>query len=274
VAVGAVIPPDSAASVLAGIRALAAERHWAPVSAFLDTLAPLGDRAILIAAAPGVDPVPLVAWLSSADLGAHCQLASLTQLAEDPGLGLASNRVVLVLKCDDLLMPSSVAGARAVLARPYRSYAVLLIGVDVIDTRADLAVVERGIWQALLGPEGEDWAGQDLSARGCLMWADPAGPVGGDMADRAGQAQDGLDPAVHGFLAERVARDRALALDWLLAEVRLLPGLQRARAAHALGLAHAQPPAGAASGLTELDGQLKPGPDGCPGPQSGDSHPG
>ncbi len=80
--------------------------------------------------------------------------------------------------------------------------------------------------------------------------------------------------AVPDFLAERVARDRALALDWLLAEVRLLPELQRTRAAHALGLARGQPAAGAASRLTELDGQLKPGPDGCPGPQSGDSHPG
>lgn len=267
-----VIPPGSAASVLAGIRALAAERNWAPVRAFLDTLAPLGDRAILVAAAPGVDPAPLVAWLSAADLGAHCHLASLTQLAEDPGLGLAINRVVVVLKCDDLLMPSSVAGARTVLARPSRSYAVLLIGVEVIDTRADLAVVERAIWQALLGPEGEDWAGQDLSARECLMWADPADPVDGDVADRAGQ--DGVDRAVPDFLAERVARDRALALNWLLAEVRLLPELQRARAAHALGLARGQPAAGSASRLTELDGQLKPGPDGCPGPQSGDSHPG
>lgn len=85
-----VIPPDGAASVLAGIRALAAERNWAPVSAFLDTLAPLGDRAILVAAAPGVDPAPLVAWLSAADLGAHCHLASLTQLAEDPAWGWPS----------------------------------------------------------------------------------------------------------------------------------------------------------------------------------------
>jgi hypothetical protein len=130
---------------------------------------------------------------------------------------------------------SVLAGIRA-LARPSRSYAVLLIGVEVIDTQAD--------------------------------------PVDGDVADRAGQAQDGQDPAVPGFLAERVARDRALALDWLLAEVRLLPELQRARAAHALGLARAQPAAGAAYRLTGLNGQLRPGPDGCPGPQSGDSHPG
>ncbi len=77
------------------------------------------------------------------------------------------------------------------------------------------------------------------------MWADPADPVDGDVADRAGQ--DGVDRAVPDFLAERVARDRALALDWLLAEVRLLPELQRARAAHALGLARG--PAGRRGGV-------------------------
>jgi hypothetical protein len=53
-------------------------------------------------------------------------------------------------------------------------------------------------------------------------------------------------------LAERAAQDRARALDWLLAQVRLLPAPQRARAVRA----------------------LRPGPDGCPGPQSGDSRPG
>ena len=118
-------------------------------------------------------------------------------------------------------------------------------------------MVERAIWQALLGPDGEDWASQDLSAYGCLMWADPADPadpVDGDLADPAAQA-DG-DAAVPGFLAERVARDRALALDWLLAEVRLLPPLQRARAVHALDLARGQPGAGAAARLAELGGLL------------------
>jgi hypothetical protein len=250
----AVVPADSAAAVLGGIRVLAAERDWAPVSAFLDALAPLGDRAILIAAAPGLDPAPLAAWLSAVDWRAHCHLASLTQLAEDPGPGLAANRVVLALKCGDLLMPSSVAGASTVLARPSCSYVVLLVGVEVIDTPADLAVVERAIWQALLGPDGEDWASQDLSAYGCLMWADPADPVDGDLADPAAQA-DG-DAAVPGFLAERVARDRALALDWLLAEVRLLPPLQRARAVHALDLARGQPGAGAAARLAELGALL------------------
>jgi hypothetical protein len=52
----AVMPADSATAVLGGIRALAAERNWAPVSAFVAALAPPGDRVILIAAAPGLDP--------------------------------------------------------------------------------------------------------------------------------------------------------------------------------------------------------------------------
>ena len=187
------MPADSATTVLGGIRALAAERNWAPVSAFLAALAPPGDRVILIAAAPGLDPAPLAAWLSAADRGPRCRLASLTQLAEDPGPGLAANRVVLALKCGDLLMPSSVAGARTVLARPSCSYLVLLVGVEIIDTLADLAVVERAMWQVLSGPDGEDWAGQDLSAYGCLMWADPADPVDGDLADpgRAGRPGPG-----------------------------------------------------------------------------------
>jgi hypothetical protein len=247
------MPADSATAVLGGIRALAAERNWAPVSAFLAALAPPGDRVILIAAAPGLDPTPLAAWLSAVDPGPRCRLASLTQLAEDPGPGLAANRVVLALKCGDLLMPSSVAGAGTVLARPSCSYLVLLVGVEIIDTLADLAVVERAMWQ-VLGPDGEDWAGQDLSAYGCLMWADPADPVDGDLAAPAGQA--GRDPAVPRFLAERVARDRALALDWLLAEVWSQPALQRARAVHALGLARRQPAVGAAARLAELGGLL------------------
>jgi hypothetical protein len=69
----------------------------------------------------------------------------------------------------------------------------------------------------------------------------PDQPTGG-----FGAAAPGVDPA------ERAAWDRALALDWLLAEVRLLPAPQQARAVHA----------------------LTPGPDGCPGTQSGDSRPG
>jgi hypothetical protein len=250
----AVMPADSATTVLGGIRALAAERNWAPVSAFLAALAPSGDRVILIAAAPGLDPAPLAAWLAAVDRGPRSRLASLTQLAKDPGPGLGANRVVLALKCGDLLMPSSVAGARTVLARPSCSYLVLLAGVEIIDTLADLAVVERAMWQVLFGPAGEDWAGQDLSAYGYLMWADPADPVDGDLADPAGQA--GRDPAGPGFLAERVARDRALALDWLLAEVWPQPALQRARAVHALGLARGQPAAGAAARLAELGGLL------------------
>ena len=251
------MPADSATAVLGGIRALAAERNWAPVSTFLDALAPSGDRAILIAAAPGLDPAPLAAWLPAVDRGPRCRLASLTQLAEDPGPGLAANRVVLALKCGDRLMPSSLAGARTVLARPTCSYLVLLVGVEIIGTLADLAVVERAMWPVLFGPDGEDWAGQDLSVYGCLMWADPADPadpVDGDLADPAGSA--GRDPAGPGFLAERVARDRALALDWLLAEVRPQPALQRARALHALGLARRQPAAGAAARLAELGGRL------------------
>ena len=96
--------------------------------------------------------------------------------------------------CSSDLMPSSVAGASTVLARPSRSYLVLLVGVEIIGTLADLAMVERAIWQALLGPDDEDWAGQDLAAYGCLIWVDPADPVDGDLADPAGQA--GLDPAV------------------------------------------------------------------------------
>jgi hypothetical protein len=75
----------------------------------------------------------------------------------------------------------------------------------------------------------------------------PDQPTGGlgalaPLADRAIliAAAPGVDPA-----------GRA-ALDWLLAQVRLLPALQRARAVCA----------------------LRSGPDGCPGPQSGDSRPG
>jgi hypothetical protein len=165
--------------------------------------------------------------------------------------------VVLALKCGDLLMPSSVAGARTVLARPSCSYLVLLVGVEIIDTLADLAVVERAMWQVLSRPDGEDWAGQDLSAYGCLMWADPADPadpVDGDLAAPARPA--GRAPAAPGFLAQRVARDRALALDWLLAEVWPQPALQQARAVHALGLARRQPAAGAAARLAELGGLL------------------
>ena len=63
------MPADSATAVLGGIRVLAAERNWAPVSTFLDALVLSGDRAILIAAAPGLDPAPLAAWLPAVDRG-------------------------------------------------------------------------------------------------------------------------------------------------------------------------------------------------------------
>jgi hypothetical protein len=85
--------------------------------------------------------------------------------------------------------------------------------------------------------------------RGLPVPDQPTGGLGAlaPLDDRAILiAGPGVDPA------ERAAVDRALALDWLLAQVRLLPALPRARAVCALG----------------------PGPDGCPGPQSGDSRPG
>jgi hypothetical protein len=90
-----------------------------------------------------------------------------------------------------------------------------------------------------------------VAARAGLPVPDqPAGGFGAvaPLGDRAIliAAAPGVDPA------EQAAWDRALALDWLLAEVRLLPAPQRARVVHA----------------------LRPGPDGCPGPQSGDSRPG
>jgi hypothetical protein len=206
---------SAAQTVLAEVSALAAGQSWFPVTEFLGALSASTDRGILVAAGLGVDPGPLVAWIAAQDDRASCEVTDLEQLQENPGLSLAANRVVVALPCGDLLMPGTVSAAGAVQQRPAGTFAIVLAGAEVIESPEELEMIERAIWRVLIGPEGVDWAGQDLAAHHCLMWS-------------------GAEASV--TMSGRLARDHALLREWLAGEVRAPDDLEQARAAYALDL--------------------------------------
>lgn len=227
-----------AQTVLTEVSVLAAGQSWSPVTEFLGALPASTGRGILVAAGPGVDPGPLAAWIVAQDDRASCEVTDLERLQENPGLTLAANRVVVALQCGELLMPGTVSAAAAVRQRPSGTFAIVLTGAEVIESPEELEMVERAIWRVLIGPEGVDWAGQDLAAHHCLMWS-------------------GAEAGV--TMSERLVRDHALLREWLAGEVRAPGDLARARAAYALDLTaelasqeKAEPPADAGVGPDQI----------------------
>ena len=202
---------DESHAVLDELKSLAAEQGWTQVTGFVAQVE-TADRQILVAYAPGVDPEPLAAWLRSREAAATVRTAELDALAADPGPALAVDRVVIALRCGDLLMPATIAGAATVMGRPAGSHVIVLTGAERIQGETDLATVQRAVGGALLGPEGA----ARRAGRGLLLWSEFAVP---------------------GFLVGRVENDSASLSQWLATVPDRSAEMTMQRAARALALA-------------------------------------
>ena len=159
-----------ARTVLAEVADLAVSHDLPLVTEFTRSLAPAGDRTIAIAATPETDPEPLAAWIRGLAQQASILPGGLDS-SRRPALALPPNRLVVALRCGQLLMPETVQAAAAIAQRPATTYMIVLTGAEDIHTLEDLDAVERGIWRVLLGNPGEEWRGQDLLGRNCLLWS-------------------------------------------------------------------------------------------------------
>ena len=205
-----------AGTVLAEVADLAASNDWPLVSAFTRSLAPAGDRTIAIAAAPETDPEPLAGWIHGLAEKASILPGGLDSVATDPALALPPNRLVVALRCGQLLMPETVEAAAAIAQRPATTYMIVLTGAEDIHTPEDLDAVERGIWRVLLSNPDEEWRGQDLSARNCVLWS-------GEIPDDR--------------LTARITRDVAKLREWVAGDVAVPDALAHDRALCAVWLA-------------------------------------
>jgi hypothetical protein len=212
-------------SVFAEVAALATSHGWTETSEFTQAVPEPGDRGVAILATAGTDPDQLIAWITEPVAAS----SGLEPVAEHPAGALAPNRVLIALRCGHLLTSGTVAAASMVLARPAGTYRIVLTGAEDLESAADLATVERGLWRVLLAPDGAEWRGQDIAAHGCLLWSD---------ADTADSVRD------------RVATDVTALHAWLTGPVTADPELDRDRAAFAVSLAmdelHRGPDAGGA----------------------------
>jgi len=222
---------DEPQAVLDELTSMAAEQGWTQVTGYVAQVA-TADRQVLFACAPRVHPEPLAAWLRSRDTAATTPIAQLDALAADPGPALAADRVVIALRCGDLLMPATISGAATVMGKPAGSYAIVLTEADRIQSESDLAAVQRAVDGALLGPEGA----ARRAGRGLLLWSEYAVP---------------------GFLAGRVENDSASLSQWLATVPDQSAELTRQRAARALALAAEAEAAASAPSAGQTETQIR-----------------
>ena len=201
--------------VLADLRVIAARRAWADLA----TEAPdLGERALLVCAAPGAAVTALTAWLGEQAPGDPVRVTALADLAGDPLTALHANRVLVAFDCAELLSADAIAAAAELIARPAGTVRVIVTGAAMAG-EADLALVQRRVWRTLYGARGRDWAGEDLGPLGCVLWD-------------AGRPSDAV--------AGRLERDAAGLAEWLHEPVGPDAALTRYRAERLLDLAAAR----------------------------------
>lgn len=203
-------------AVLARTSALAAERGLRDVLHFVEALPDGRDRAMLLLAAPGVDTEPLHRWIPRQDGTTPVRTGLLELTSPDAAAPLTANRVVAVLQCGTLLLPDTVEAAAAVVHRPAGTFAVVLVGAEVVQSAEDLELVQRGIWRVLIGDPGVEWFGQDLAEHGCVLWSDRT------VAD---------------FIAGHVAKDMERLRQWIRGGVAGYDPLAEMRVWYALDLA-------------------------------------
>ncbi|MFC4071549.1 hypothetical protein [Actinoplanes subglobosus] len=197
---------------------LAVAQGWTDVTTLLDVA---GADDVLLLAAPG----------------ARLDVAGTVAPLEESVDTLRYHRVVAVLRCGAVLSATTLAAARAVLARPAGSAFVVVTGAEQLDTDDKVARNDRILWQSLIASGGATWHGQDLAEHHCLLWSDSATP------------------------SERVTRDMATLRAWLSAEPAATAEVTRLRLAHALVLAGeagtAAPAVDSYGRLTRIAGQVQ-----------------
>ena len=235
--------------VLTRISALATERGWSDLTHFIEALPDSRDRELLLLAPPDVDAQPLRQWIEQRDRTTSVEVGCLSPAFRDRTQVLTSNCVIAVLQCGELLSPDAVEAAAAVVHRPMGTFAVVLVGAEIVRSAEDLDVVQRGIWRLLIGDPHVEWSGQDLAKHGCLLWSDHT------VADVA---------------SAQVAQDMKQLEQWIQADRSEPDALAQMRAWYALDLAEQQlarhaatatkPPApgrGAISGLLAATDELR-----------------
>jgi hypothetical protein len=158
-------------AVLTLTRSMAAERGWVQVGDFLAGLPVEGDDSVAVFEGEGVDATSLADWIAAVVGGAQVSARPLEPLRDDPAVALAANRVVMAFECGRLLKVEEVDAATQILSRPPESYAIVYVGAEAIRDLDELNLIERGIWQTLVGEPGVRWGGQDLAERRCLLWS-------------------------------------------------------------------------------------------------------
>jgi hypothetical protein len=203
-------------AVLSLTKSMAEEREWTRVADFLSDLPAEDDNGVLVLTAEGIDARTLVDWIGAAVRGAPLSTGPLQPMKDNPTAALAANRVVIVFQCGRLFKAEEVDAANEILSRPPMSYAIVFVGAEAMQDLHELNLVERGIWQVLVGEPGVRWAGQDVAERRCLLWS---------------------EAAAANAVADRIARDRALLEQWLRSPVAPSQALAGLRADYALQLA-------------------------------------
>lgn len=204
---------DEHAALLADLRALATAERWGAVTSFLDRLASGSGGAILALLGQDVTAEPLLHTVTA--VAGPPVVRPLVEAVAEPDRTLAADRVLVIFRCGQLLGLEEAEAARAILQRPSGSYRIVFVDADRLVDRNELERVQRAAWRVLLADPTEDWRGQDLAERSCLLWATQPGT---------------------GFLADRLERDMKLLRDWLDTPVAARP-LATARIAQALDLA-------------------------------------
>jgi hypothetical protein len=199
--------------LLAQAGSIAAERGWTAVTDFISSLSATDE--ILLFEAEDVDAGSLADWIAG-EAGSPVTIAGLEGLAGDFAAGLYTDRVVVAFRCGKFLTLSQIEAAQQLMQRPPGSYAIIFTDADVVQDENDLNILERGIWQTLVGNPDIRWAGQDLAEYWCLLWGEP----------RPG-----------GFMADRLERDKRMLREWLLPPDGARAGLAALRAGHAVDLA-------------------------------------
>jgi hypothetical protein len=207
---------ENVSVILADALAAAGEHRWDRLRDFAASLPDDRDRAILLLASEETEPGPLARWLGSVDPSVPVRADSLEALTGHPAQALRVNRVIVALRCGELLTPEAVESGALVVGRPAGSYMIVITGAELIGSDEDLALVQRGVWRLLLSDHGDEWTGQNLAEHGCVLWNDA------EAAD---------------FLAGRLLSDRESLVAWLRADVGVTDGLRADRVAYALDMA-------------------------------------
>jgi hypothetical protein len=204
---------NSHADLLAEVRTLAGQQRWTTVTDYLTTLDAAPAGSVLALPGPGLDAGTLLAALPRIPVTVRPLLTA----SAEPGRTLEADRVLIIFRCGQLLSLEEAEAARTVLLRPAGTTYVVFAEADRLGSTEELELVERAAWRVLLAGPHEDWAGQDLASRHCVLWS-----------GRPEQSP----------FSGRLARDAALLDDWLTGPLDTAP-LDLARCAQALDLAEA-----------------------------------